>query len=103
MAHLAARPRVRLAVKMQAGARLAEDFCPGENIFADQIIHFDMTAGFRAVIFGHSHQPNSETKDGVLYFNPGSAGPRRFSLPISVGRLTLSGNVLEAEIIELAV
>jgi putative phosphoesterase len=61
------------------------------------------TAGFRAVIFGHSHQPNSETKDGVLYFNPGSAGPRRFSLPVSVGRLTVSGNALEAEIIELAV
>jgi putative phosphoesterase len=61
------------------------------------------TAGFRAVIFGHSHQPKSETKDDVLYFNPGSAGPRRFSLPISVGRLTLSGNALEAEIIELAV
>ena len=49
------------------------------------------TAGFRAVIFGHSHQPNIETKDGVLYFNPGSAGPRRFSLPVSVGRLTVSG------------
>ncbi len=61
------------------------------------------TAGFRAVIYGHSHQPKAETKDGVLYFNPGSAGPRRFSLPVSVGRLTVSGDALEAEIIELTV
>ena len=61
------------------------------------------TAGFRAVIHGHSHQPKARTKDGVLYFNPGSAGPRRFSLPVSVGRLTVSGDELEAEIIELTV
>jgi uncharacterized protein len=61
------------------------------------------TAGFRAVITGHSHQPKIETKDGVLYFNPGSAGPRRFNLPVSVGRLTLSGADLKAEIINLDV
>jgi uncharacterized protein len=60
-------------------------------------------AGFRAVITGHSHQPKIETKDGVLYFNPGSAGPRRFNLPVSVGRLTLSGGELQAEIIQLEV
>ena len=59
------------------------------------------TDGFRAVIAGHSHQPKIETKNGVLYFNPGSAGPRRFDLPISVGRLTVSGAKLEAEIINL--
>jgi hypothetical protein len=59
------------------------------------------TAGFRAVIAGHSHQPKIETKKGVLYFNPGSAGPRRFNLPVSVGRLTVSGAELEAEIINL--
>jgi hypothetical protein len=47
-------------------------------------------AGFVAVISGHSHQPKQEMKDGVLYFNPGSAGPRRFKLPISVGRLEIS-------------
>jgi len=46
-------------------------------------------AGFAAVISGHSHQPKQEMKDGVLYFNPGSAGPRRFSLPVSIGRLEL--------------
>jgi putative phosphoesterase len=62
-----------------------------------------LTAGFRAVITGHSHQPKIETKDGVLYFNPGSAGPRRFNLPVSVGRLTLSGGKLQAEIIHLEV
>lgn len=46
-------------------------------------------AGFAAVIAGHSHQPRQEERDGVLYFNPGSAGPRRFRLPVSVGRLTV--------------
>jgi uncharacterized protein len=61
------------------------------------------TAGFRAVIAGHSHQPKIETRDGVLYFNPGSAGPRRFNLPVSVGRLTLSEGKLTAEIIHLEV
>jgi uncharacterized protein len=61
------------------------------------------TAGFRAVIAGHSHQPKIETRDGVLYFNPGSAGPRRFELPVSVGRLILSGGKLRAEIIHLEV
>ena len=61
------------------------------------------TAGFRAVIAGHSHQPKIETRDGVLYFNPGSAGPRRFNLPVSIGRLTLSGGQLQAEIIHLEV
>ena len=46
-------------------------------------------AGIRVVVYGHSHQPKMEEKNGVLYFNPGSAGPRRFSLPVSVGRLTI--------------
>ena len=46
-------------------------------------------AGFAAVISGHSHKPKQEVKDSVLYFNPGSAGPRRFTLPISVGRLEI--------------
>ncbi len=51
-------------------------------------------AGFKVVISGHSHVPKQEKKNGVLYFNPGSAGPRRFKLPVSVGRLILEiGNV----------
>jgi putative phosphoesterase len=61
------------------------------------------TAGFHALITGHSHQPKIETKDGVLYLNPGSAGPRRFDLPVSVGRLILSGTDMRAEIINLEV
>jgi putative phosphoesterase len=56
-------------------------------------------AGLAAVISGHSHQPKQETKDGVLYFNPGSAGPRRFKLPISVGRLEIVDGKIVAEIL----
>jgi putative phosphoesterase len=58
-------------------------------------------AGFAAVVFGHSHRPSVETRDGVLYLNPGSAGPRRFTLPVSVARLRLSGGTLEPEIVML--
>jgi uncharacterized protein len=58
-------------------------------------------AGFDAVISGHSHKPKQEIKDGVLYLNPGSAGPRRFSLPISVARLELGERTLSAEILFL--
>lgn len=46
-------------------------------------------AGFSVVVYGHSHAPRQEVDKGVLFFNPGSAGPRRFHLPVSVGRLTL--------------
>jgi uncharacterized protein len=49
-------------------------------------------AGFSVVIAGHSHQPRSEERDGVLFFNPGSAGPRRFRLPISVGHIVVEGS-----------
>lgn len=58
-------------------------------------------AGFAAVISGHSHQPKQQTKDGVLYFNPGSAGQRRFKLPISVGRLEILNGGIEAKILDL--
>lgn len=58
-------------------------------------------AGFAAVISGHSHQPKQETKDGVLYFNPGSAGPRRFKLPITLGKLEIVNGKLSGKIIEL--
>jgi uncharacterized protein len=56
-----------------------------------------------AVIYGHSHQPKIETKNGTLFFNPGSAGPRRFRLPITVGRMTAEHGKLHAEIVELSV
>jgi predicted phosphodiesterase len=58
-------------------------------------------AGFSAVIAGHSHQPRMEERDGVLYLNPGSAGPRRFKLPISLARLTVTGGHLRAELVTL--
>ena len=58
-------------------------------------------AGFAAVIYGHSHVPKQELNNGVLYFNPGSAGPKRFSLPISVGRFMIEGGKLKATILEL--
>ena len=49
-------------------------------------------AGFSVVIAGHSHQPRCEERNGVLFFNPGSAGPRRFRLPISVGVISIEGS-----------
>jgi putative phosphoesterase len=60
-------------------------------------------AGFAAVIYGHTHRPGAEIRDGVLYLNPGSAGPRRFSLPVTVARLTITDGRLSHEIVELAV
>jgi putative phosphoesterase len=60
-------------------------------------------AGFAAVVFGHSHQPATENRDGVLFLNPGSAGPRRFKLPIAVARVRVSGQRLAPEIVELRV
>ena len=61
------------------------------------------TARFAAVVYGHSHVPKQETKNGVLYFNPGSAGPRRFRLPVTVGTLTLEDGKLRGKIVELSV
>ena len=58
-------------------------------------------AGFAAVISGHSHQPRLEEKDGVLYLNPGSAGPRRFKLPISLARLRIARGRVNAELVTL--
>jgi putative phosphoesterase len=60
-------------------------------------------AGFAAVIAGHSHQPRMDERDGVLYLNPGSAGPRRFKLPISLARLTVTGARLQAKLVTLDV
>lgn len=58
-------------------------------------------AGFAVVVSGHSHRPGAEWRGGVLYFNPGSAGPRRFSLPISLGFLTLDAGRIEPELMHL--
>lgn len=59
-------------------------------------------AGFVAVICGHSHVPKQEMLDGVLYFNPGSAGPRRFKLPITIGKLMVRRGTIRGEIIQIA-
>ena len=58
-------------------------------------------AGVQAVLFGHSHKPLIEHRKGVLFFNPGSAGPRRFSLPITVGLLHIDGGSMHAEHVNL--
>jgi hypothetical protein len=59
-------------------------------------------AGFKAVISGHSHIPKQEMRNGVLYFNPGSAGPRRFKLPVTVGRLIIETKKVRAEIVPIS-
>jgi putative phosphoesterase len=60
-------------------------------------------AGYKVVISGHSHVPKQETKNGVLYLNPGSAGPRRFKLPVSVARIMINEGKVAAEILALSV
>lgn len=60
-------------------------------------------AGFSAVICGHSHRPRLEQHAGVWFVNPGSAGPRRFTLPVAVARLYVQGGTLTAELVELHV
>ena len=65
-------------------------------------IHLDPAAGkFAAVLFGHSHVPNYYTKCGVLYFNPGSCGPKRFDLPITAGLLDVTADALKPTIVQL--
>jgi putative phosphoesterase len=59
-------------------------------------------AGFTAVLAGHSHRPSIERRAGVLYVNPGSAGPRRFSLPIALARLVLAPKRCDATIVDLS-
>jgi uncharacterized protein len=58
-------------------------------------------AGFGVVVYGHSHVPKPEVKSGVLYFNPGSAGPRRFKLPVTVGKLVVESGKIRSQIVEL--
>jgi hypothetical protein len=61
-----------------------------------------VAAGFSAVISGHSHKPLIEWRHGVLYMNPGSAGPRRFSLPVSIGLLTIGPDGLQPRLVTLS-
>ena len=60
------------------------------------------TAGFSIVVSGHSHQPGQTERGGVIYINPGSAGPRRFQLPITVARLDLKQRPWKAEFIDVS-
>jgi uncharacterized protein len=78
----------------------------GERLFyvVHNVAELDLdpaAAGFAAVVFGHSHRPSIETRDGVLWLNPGSAGPRRFRLPITLARVVVTNAELKPEIVEL--
>ena len=64
-------------------------------------LDLDPTVGFAAVVYGHSHRPSISTRDGVLYVNPGSAGPRRFRLPVTVGRIDIQNGAARAKIVEV--
>ena len=79
--------------------------CGGASIYViHNIAELDLdpaAAGFQAVVYGHSHQPRRYDKDGVVYINPGSAGPRRFSLPIAAGRIVLQPAGLSVELFDL--
>ncbi len=61
------------------------------------------SAGVRVVVSGHSHKPGIEEKAGILYINPGSGGPRRFKLPVSVGEVMVAGTSVSARTVELNV
>ena len=92
-----------------AEALAASEFVQIGEVFlyaVHDIAHIDIEpngAGVRVVVSGHSHKPSVEERDGVLYVNPGSAGPRRFSLPVSVAELVVHGQSVSARIVELAV
>ena len=60
-----------------------------------------VAAGFQVVVSGHSHQPSVEERNGVLYVNPGSCGPRRFKLPITAAELDIEGHSVKARVVEL--
>lgn len=80
--------------------------CAGQTLYiVHRLADMDIdphAAGVAAVIHGHSHQPLTEWRNGVLYFNPGSAGPQRLPLPVTVGRLTLDADGrLKPQIIHL--
>ena len=68
----------------------------------NQIDVSPLAAGFQVVVSGHSHKPLIEKREGVLFVNPGSAGPRRFRLPVSVARLVIEGSSARGEVVQLA-
>lgn len=65
-------------------------------------LNFDPAAqGFRAVVFGHSHTASQELRNGILYLNPGSAGPGRFRLPVTLARMLVDGDSVHPDIINI--
>lgn len=91
-----------------AGLPLTRVVEVGERLFyvLHEISRLDLdpaVAGFAAVVSGHSHRPSIQFRNGVLYLNPGSAGPRRFTLPVAVARVGVSGRQMRPEIVELRV
>lgn len=66
-----------------------------------QLVRGPGGAGAQVVVHGHSHQPRIETRDGVLFVNPGSAGPRRFRLPVSAGELDIDGGAARPRTVDL--
>ena len=91
------------------GAPSTPDYAPGAGPFAYVIHELDLldldpvAAGIRVVVYGHTHVPDVAVRSGVLYFNPGAAGHRRFRLPITVGRLVVEGDEIAAHILHLDV
>ena len=79
--------------------------CDGVSIYVLHILEsLDLKpapAGISAVIYGHSHVAKHEMKNGLLYFNPGSAGPRRFQLPVTVGKLIVEAGKISGELVQL--
>lgn len=66
-------------------------------------LRIDLAAGrYQVAVSGHTHRPVVEARNGVLYVNPGSAGPRRFKLPVSIGHLLIAGSQVTPELLELA-
>jgi hypothetical protein len=100
---------VRGNIDMQPWARSLPEFevveVDGVRIYVlHDINQLDLKperTGFAAVISGHSHKPSIEARGGILYLNPGSAGPRRFKLPITVARLRVRNKTVSAEIVDL--
>jgi hypothetical protein len=81
--------------------------CDGISIYVlHELAQLDLNpraAGLAAVISGHTHVPKQEMRDGVLYLNPGSAGPRRFKLPVSIGKLCVEDGSVRGELLLLTV
>ena len=83
-------------------ATLIIDFA-GHSIHVRHILEDVMPVpdGISAVVYGHSHEPSVEHRGGIVYLNPGSAGPRRFRLPITVARMSIVSGQLTAQIIDV--